>query len=102
VLGLPKAERIKGFAPGGEYAYVESQHGAVLVSELIPAEAPPFNPPNLLEASSQRMSPPPKNSMQEMVVPLANGTAKAVFQWPTTLSKEDVEDLKDSLKMLEA
>ena len=39
--------------------------------------------------------------MQEMVVPLTNGTTKAIFQWPTTLTKEDVEDLKDSLKMLE-
>ena len=39
--------------------------------------------------------------MQEMIVPLAYGTAKAVFQWPTSLSKEDVEDLKDSLRMLE-
>ena len=37
--------------------------------------------------------------MLEFVVPLSDG--KAVFQWPSTLSKEDVEDLKDSLKMME-
>lgn len=37
--------------------------------------------------------------MQEFVVPLSEG--RAVFQWPTTLSKEDVEDLKDTLKVLE-
>jgi hypothetical protein len=38
--------------------------------------------------------------MQEFVVPLSKGS-KAVFQWPISLSKEDVEDLKDSLRMME-
>jgi hypothetical protein len=100
VLGLPKPERIKGFAPGGEYAYVESQHGAVLVSELIPAEAPSSNSPKLPEANAQRMSPPPKTYMQEFVVPLSGGS-KAVFQWPSALSAEDKADLQDSLKIVE-
>ncbi len=38
--------------------------------------------------------------MQEFVVPLSDGS-RAVFQWPSALSKEDVDDLKDSLKILE-
>jgi len=38
--------------------------------------------------------------MQEFVVPLSDGS-RAVFQWPTVLRKEDVDDLKDSLKILE-
>jgi hypothetical protein len=100
-LGLPEAKRIKGFAPGGEYAYVESQHGAVMASELIPAEAPSSTPSNLPEANTQqRISPPPKTHMQEFVVPLSDGS-KAVFQWPSSLSPEDIADLKDSLKIVE-
>jgi len=38
--------------------------------------------------------------MQEFVVPLSDGS-RAVFQWPSLLSKEDIDDLKDSLKILE-
>jgi len=38
--------------------------------------------------------------MQEFVVPLSDGS-KAVFQWPSSLSKEDIDDLKDSLKIVE-
>ena len=41
-----------------------------------------------------------KKDMQEFVVPLSEGS-RAVFQWPTTLSQEDLDDLKDSLKILE-
>jgi len=38
--------------------------------------------------------------MQEFVVPLSEGT-RAIFQWPTSLTQEDGDDLKDSLKILE-
>jgi hypothetical protein len=34
------------------------------------------------------------------VVPLSDGN-KAVFQYPSALTKEDVDDLRDSLKILE-
>ncbi|MGO9864986.1 MAG: hypothetical protein ACLPLR_15355 [Terriglobales bacterium] len=100
VLGLPEPKRLKRFAPGGEYAYVEDQHGAVPVKELIrepaPLTAQTQPDPNLV----QRFSSSPKVLMQEFVVPLSDGN-KAVFQYPSVLTKEDVEDLKDSLKMLE-
>ena len=36
----------------------------------------------------------------EYVVPLSDGS-KAVFQWPSSLTKEDVDDLRDSLKIVE-
>jgi hypothetical protein len=51
-------------------------------------------------AFGQRISTPLKTHMQEFVVPLSEGN-RAVFQWPSLLSKEDIDDLKDSLKILE-
>jgi hypothetical protein len=99
-LGFPEPKMVKGFSPDREWAYIESQNGCVPARELI-LEAAPSNAHVQSDASvGQRMQPPSKNTMQEMIVPLANSN-KAVFQWPTVLTKEDVEDLKDSIKMLE-
>jgi hypothetical protein len=97
-LGLPEPKKVRGFSPDGEWAYIESQHGAVPTRELIPEAAPPETPAK--PGTGKRTQPPPKAYMQEFVVPLSDG-AKAVFQWPTTLSAEDIDDLKDSLKILE-
>jgi hypothetical protein len=71
---------------------VDGQHGAVPLRELI-LESAPTDPP-------ERIQPLSKTHTQEFVVPLSDGS-KAVFQWPTSLSKEDVADLKDSLKIVE-
>lgn len=102
-LGFPEPKRIKGISPDGNWAYVDGQHGAVPRHELL-RESPPANPLNPLNPpdpnSAQRIQSPPKTHMQEFVVPLSDGN-KAVFQYPSVLTKEDVEDLKDSLKMLE-
>jgi hypothetical protein len=38
--------------------------------------------------------------MQEFVIPLSDGS-RAVFQWPSTLSKADADDINDSLKIVE-
>jgi hypothetical protein len=43
---------------------------------------------------------PLKQGMREFVVPLSEGN-KAVFQWPTALTQADIDDLKDSIKILE-
>jgi hypothetical protein len=51
------------------------------------------------EASRKIVTPPPKTGMDEFVVPLSDG--RAVFQWPKALTQGDIEDLKDSLKMIE-
>jgi hypothetical protein len=42
----------------------------------------------------------PKKHMQEFVVPLSGGS-KAIFHWPSALTSEDIDDLKDSLKIIE-
>lgn len=98
-LGFPEPKRVKGISPDGNWVYVDGQNGCVPRSELL-RESPPENSHRPDVIPPQFPPPPPKIGMQEMIVPLANGT-KAIFQWPTALTKEDVEDLKDSLKMLE-
>ncbi|MGO8794011.1 MAG: hypothetical protein ACLQLC_04240 [Candidatus Sulfotelmatobacter sp.] len=98
-LGFPEPKRVKGISPDGNWVYVDGQNGCVPRAELL-RESPPEVAPKPNVPPPQFQS-PPKTGMQEMIVPLANGTTKAVFQWPTSLSKEDVEDLRDSLKMLE-
>ena len=70
---------------------IEGTQTGLPINELTKAEAPVTVPGSHL--------PPLKTSMQEFVVPLSEG--RAVFQWPTSLSKEDIDDLKDSLKILE-
>jgi hypothetical protein len=99
VLGLPEPKRVKGFTPGGEYAYVESQHGAVLTSELVRAQAPAVIPQNSPEAIGQRQQSPPKSNMQEDVFSLSEG--KVVLQWPTPLSAASIQDLKDWLDLMQ-
>lgn len=61
-----------------------------------PTDAKPTVDPDPL----MRVPPPRKTPMQEFVVPLSDGS-RAVFQWPTVLTQDDVADLKDSLKILE-
>jgi hypothetical protein len=64
-----------------------------IVKDITP---PPFKGTPALQGS-QLLS---KTHMQEFVVPLSDGT-RAIFQWPTALSEEDILDLKDSLKIVE-
>lgn len=100
VLGLPEPKQIKGFSSDREWAYVDGQNGACPTRELIP-ESAPLNAKTLPAASLvQRQESLPKTYMQEFVVPLSDGS-KAVFQWPSTLSKADADDIKDSLKIVE-
>jgi hypothetical protein len=101
VLGLPESRKIQRFTPDGMYAYLEGQHGAVPANELIPEAAPSGGDITPDPNAGQRIQSPLKTStMQEFVVPLSDGS-KAVFQWPSSLSKEDIDDLRDSLKIVE-
>jgi hypothetical protein len=97
-LGFTEPKRVKGLSPDRNWAYVDGQYGAVPVAELLPEKAP-INPQKLPELVPQggQLS---QQHMQEFVVPLSEGN-KAVFQWPSALTKEDIDDLKDSIKILE-
>lgn len=93
VLQFKEPQRIRDISPDGKFAFVDGQFSGLHVEQLIREKAPENVPP-------PRVPPPLKQGMQEFVVPLSDGS-RAVFQWPTSLSKEDVADLKDSLKIVE-
>ncbi|HEY4356411.1 MAG TPA: hypothetical protein VGN16_11735 [Acidobacteriaceae bacterium] len=100
LLGFPEPKRIREITSDGQYAYVDGQNGAIPTAELLKDVAPDVTPALADFSVIERLKAPPNKSMQEYVVPLADG-AKAVFQWPVSLTPEDIEDLKDSLKILE-
>jgi hypothetical protein len=91
VMQFPEPKRVRGISPDGKYAFVDGCQTGLPVGELTHEKAPS-------NALNQKL--PLNKLMQEFVVPLSGGS-RAVFQWPAALSKEDVEDLKDSIKMLE-
>ena len=95
-LGFPEPKRVKGISPDGNWAYVDGQYGAVPIAELLP-ETAPANPPKPDDIQRVQLS---QTRMQEFVVPLSEGN-KAVFQLPNTLTQADIDDLKDSIKILE-
>ena len=92
------AKRIREFSPDGKYAFVEGQYSGLPVDQLKRATVPLSSLAELPAKPS--IAPSPKIHMQEFVVPLSDGS-RAVFQWPSTLSKADADDIKDSLKIVE-
>jgi hypothetical protein len=71
------------------------------IANSVPDEAPKaLRQPGVLACSEVTTIPASKAHVQEFVVPLSDGR-RAVFEWPSSLTNEDVEDLKDSLKILE-
>jgi hypothetical protein len=101
VLKFPEPKRVRELSPDGKFAFVDEQYTGLPVGELIRAgttlSVPKASEPATLGA---RVPPSLRTQMQEFVVPLSDGS-RAVYQWPTSLSQEDVADLKDSLKIVE-
>lgn len=103
VLQFPEPKRVTGLSSDGGFAFVEGSRAGLPVGELTKEQHPEMS----LSAQLARLplpvplnpQSPSKTRMQEFVVPLSEG--RAVFQWPTSLSQEDVADLMDSLKILE-
>lgn len=95
VLQFPEPKRIRELSPDG-YAFVDGSYTGIPIAQLKRATAPTSaqTPASIIPLS------PLKTHMQEFVVPLSDGS-RAVFQWPNSLSKEDIDDLRDSLKILE-
>jgi hypothetical protein len=93
VLQFREPKRIRGFSEDGQYAFVDDSKTGLPIGELTVKERP-------LDAANNLFNVPPKTStMREDIFSLAEGQVK--IQWPTPLSQESIQDLKDWLKILE-
>jgi hypothetical protein len=96
ILKFETPKRVTEICSDGKHALVEGSYTGFPISELT-LQKTPVGSPHKPESSIPL---PPNKLMQEFVVPLSEGN-RAVFQWPVTLTMEDIADLKDSLKILE-
>jgi hypothetical protein len=80
----------------GAFAFVEGTSTGLPVQQLIPASASAAPPPH---SQIARVTSLPTTTMQEDVYSLPEG--RIVVQWPTVLSVESVQEVKDYLKLLE-
>jgi len=98
ILRFPEPKRVREICSDGKHALVEGYFTGLPISELtLQKSLVTTEPPQKTGVQSASLS---NKLMQEFVVPLSDGN-HAVFQWPTTLTKADVDDLKDSLRILE-
>jgi hypothetical protein len=108
ILQLAEPGRVRELSPDGDFAFLDGSYTGIPIEQLIQEKAPMVSPlPANVPLPSADMVPQegskvqgPRVHMQEFVVPLSDGR-RAVFQWPSLLTNEDVDDLKDSLKILE-
>jgi hypothetical protein len=96
VVQFSEPKRVREITPDGTHALVDGSYTGLPISQLTRVRAPIV----VTQIPELRVPLSPNKQMQEFVVPLSDGS-RAVFQWPTALSKEDIDDLKDSLKILE-
>lgn len=97
VLQFQEPARVREISPDGKFAFVDGSHTGLPVGELTRAKAP-SNAPNSVVL--QPLIPLSLNKhMKEDVFSLSEG--RVVIQWPTPLSAESVQDLKDWLKIVE-
>ena len=82
-------KRIRFLSVDGRFALLDGSETGVPVEELT-LQPKPEAPPNLLSKNT---------TMREDVFSLAEGQVK--IQWPTPLSSESIQDLKDWLKIVE-
>jgi hypothetical protein len=95
MLQFQEPRMLREFSSDRKYAFVDGSQTGMLLSELT-KEVPPVTKSVESRATPVSMT----KHMLEFVVPLSQG-GRAVFQWPSSLTGEDVDDLKDSLKILE-
>lgn len=87
VLQFHEPKRITSISPDGAFAFVEGSGTGLPVGELT------------LQSKSGSTPPPEKYSMRQDIFSLAEGTV--TIQWPTPLSADSIQDLKDWLKIVE-
>jgi hypothetical protein len=94
-LRFPEPKAVTGFSADGAFAFVDGSSTGLPVSELRKQDAPATP----LHVSFRLPDSPSKTHMQEDVFSLSEG--RVVIQWPSPLSAESIQDLKDWLKIVE-
>jgi hypothetical protein len=92
VLQFRDPKRVTGVSHDGAYAFVEGNGTGLPVGELTLQAKP--------KGTESQIAPLPENhAMRQDVFSLTEGTV--TIQWPTQLSAESIQDLKDWLKIVE-
>lgn len=91
-LQFKEPARVLRISTDGAFAFVDGTSTGLPIRQLIPVSAP-------ATPTQQRTTLPPTTTMQEDVYSLPEG--RIVVQWPTILSVESVQEVKDYLKLLE-
>jgi len=100
VLQLFQPTRIREISPDGKFALIDGSNTGIPVSELIKEQAPATGSPTMPAITDLRFHPAvPGRQMQEEIFSLKEG--KVVLHWPSPLSADSVQDLKDWLAILE-
>lgn len=96
IMQFAAAKRISSLSADGAIAFVDGNGTGLPVGDLVKADPP--KPPSTLPAS-ERLNPPTENRMRQDIFSINEGTV--TIQWPTPLSSESIQDLKDWLKIVE-
>lgn len=94
ILQFQEPKSITSISGDGKFAFVEGSSTGLPVNELIPQPKP-----DRVSAEHTMISSSFKSSMRQDVFSLNEGTC--TIQWPTNLSPESLQDLKDWLKIVE-
>lgn len=97
-LQFKAARRIIGLSDDGSYAFVEGSSTGIPIKELTVVD-PPEAQPKLPPAAPTARQMQEEKSMRQDVFSLLEGTV--TIQWPSSLSPESLQDIKDWLKILE-
>ena len=100
------ARRVLGLSPHGEYVFVEGSQAGLPIQEVTVVSAPantftPTPPPNPFVSADQkeRSDPLPRPGMKGDIFTFHEGDAHAVFQWPSSMTKDQLEDLESWLQI---
>jgi hypothetical protein len=93
ILQFREPKRISSISPDGDYAFVDGSGTGLPVGELTKQDKPTG------QHESNAKPSPNTHTMRQDIFSLAEGTV--LIQWPTPLSADSIQDLKDWLKIVE-
>jgi len=99
IMQCKEPVRVTGISTDGTHAFVEGTSTGLPVRQLRRATAPATPPTQARLQPQSRALLLPTTAMQEDVYSLPEG--RIVIQWPSALSAESIQDVKDWLKLVE-